>query len=320
VTPTFNLKNAVGTLVKITLISVDGKSVTPVSAITMIACNPACPGPAVPAGNDVFDVTVSNANSSVLTHAQATAQVSASSKGPFDVNLLRVVANISMTGFSPQYIADNGYSPEPITVVANDADGNPITGTFDTPISLAGMVTNIAYFVSDTNGKVAGQYPNLVSQLHAGSDPLYFYYTSQATASTTLTATSGKAQASIAFSPVLSPIRLYDADGKSIAGTGPIPVQPAGSTGFYADENGYSDFAQNMKVANNSCTGTLTVAQQPTPVVQPGQDPTLPDPYRGTYYIAKQSNTNAANASCKLTLTDGLGQNQEVDIVWNKSS
>jgi hypothetical protein len=291
--------------------------VTPVSATATIACNPACAGPAVPAGNDVFDITVSNAHSNVLTHAQASAQVQESSKGPFDVNLLRVVASISMTGFAPQYLADNPYSPVAITIAANDADGNPITSTFDTPITLAGMVNGIAYFISDTNKNAAGQYASVISQIKVSSQPLYFYYSSQATASTTLTATSGSAKAAFAFNPVLSPIRIKDVNGMNVAGTGPITIQgPATSAGFYVDENGYSDFAQHMKIVSNSCSGTLMVSQQPTPAAHPGQNPALPDPYWGTYYVASQSNAGAAGSSCKLTVTDGAGQNQVVDILW----
>lgn len=132
--------------VTITLTSVNGSA--PPAGLTTTAttnvpagsCKAGCSitGPLSPPGSDTFTIVMydaANAGGNALSQGTVTFTLSASSTST-TVTLSGIPAGVTISSFPSATLGSAFNAPQPFTLIVTDADGNVITGSYATPVTL----------------------------------------------------------------------------------------------------------------------------------------------------------------------------------------
>lgn len=237
-------------------------------------------------------------------------QPPASGKFPTNAHLLSWVSKLPMTikaglnttGFAldgvPKTVVVSGLPAanagtllpaKAFSVVALDADGNVITGTYASPITLSDNDTHHAITLS-------------TAKLTASTQIVKISYSGLAIEPVKISATApGATAGSATFSPVLQAL------GPTSLQNG-IPINQHGAANlisFTATEIGWlsSPYNQELTVSDSACTGFVTIAQAP-----------------GGLFTATLASGATTSGACTLTLSDPFGHKLTIPVGYSRFS
>ncbi|HEY1975828.1 MAG TPA: glycine-rich protein [Candidatus Baltobacteraceae bacterium] len=235
----------------------------------------------------------------VATAQNVPAKIRAGKLNTIDVSVDGVPASFSITGV-PNATAGTAFvSPQAFTVVAKDAGGATIVGTYGNPV----MVSSSDVYKAATIATSGADSPP-AGELMSSSDTAKLNYTGLSIVPATITASAtGASNATATFTPSLQPINFTGSDTLNASFTG-VDLYATNSTGsseaFTATEAGWTNapFSRNIKV-NGTCA-FATVA-----------------PTEGTSFTAtiKSNPYGYGTNECALTLTGG-GQSLQLPMYF----
>jgi hypothetical protein len=256
-------------------------------------------GPSVPPGSDAFTLTTydgTGGTGNAISVATPTLTIAAGVANSNTITLDGVPASFSITGL-PGGTAGTAFgSPAAFGVAVQDADGNTITGTYASPVTISDSdITSLTQGSAlAVNGGSAASF--VVST--ASTDTFTFNYGGLAIVPATITASApGATSGTSVFAPTLQSIVYTPGVGANASGQ-EVDFYATSGTGstaaFTASEVGWTN-------APYSKTLTLTPAGGCANILN-GSTSTL----TGTSFT---ENVAAAPAvgSCTATLTDGVG-------------
>ena len=215
---------------------------------------------------------------------------------------LTIEAGINNTQFTldgvPKTIVVSGLPPasagtplaaKAFSVVAKDADGNIIMGTYASPIELADTDTHNALTLS-------------TSTITSSSQVAKLAYSGLAILPVKISATaSGATSGSATFAPVLQPLGPMSLqNGVPINQNLPARFPPGISTvSFTATEAGWlnAPYNQELTVSDSACTSFVTIAQAP-----------------GGVFTATLASGAKTSGSCTLALSDPFGRTLTIPV------
>jgi hypothetical protein len=280
-------------------------SVTPssgsASTPTVVNCTTACSGQiAAPPGADTFLVKLydaPNAAGNVLSTASLAQTIVLNGANVMNMTANGVVATLSLavgaaTAGTPGTIA--------VTVNALDADGNTIVGPGY--VNAAGSPLTVTLADSDTSGATALSQAT-VTQSTSG---ITLSYTGLAIVPATITAgATGLTNRTSQFAPVPNPIVVATSDTQnpSFAGVDFYATSGMGSSGsFTVSEVGWTNSPYNKTLTvtpGGGCANIGSTAQS------------------GNTFTAGVAVSPAPGTCTALTLSDGVGQSQDVTLAYS---
>lgn len=124
----------------VTLIDVNGK--TPAKGLrttrtsVLVKCAAGCtlPGPQAPPGYDRFTVAVNDAKAHVLAYGKVAGRVRGAQPLNLTPRTVKYIASVAIASFPPAAAGTPFASPQPLALAIDDIDGNPILGTYASPV------------------------------------------------------------------------------------------------------------------------------------------------------------------------------------------
>ena len=284
--------------VTITLVSVNGSAppagliATAHDNVTLSGCPCVLPGPNVPAGTDVF--TVATYDGTYSGGVQSGRLISSATTGSETImlghpNALVITLDGAPASFSisgiPSAASGTAFStPATLTVVAKDVDGNPILGSFTTPVTLAD---------SDASGATAietsGSDSPPTGKILSSGDVVKLSYTGLAIAPVTITASSaGATNGTASFAPTHSITTNAPLNGS----TPEVALTMFSMSGsFIASEAGWTNAPYNrpLTVTPSGCSSIGTTS-----------------PSTGTSFTSTLVGSPSPG-NCSLTISDFAG-------------
>ena len=284
--------------VTITLVSVNGAApptgltATAHDNVTLSGCPCVLPGPNVPSGTDVF--TVATYDGTYSGGVQSGRLISSATTGSETIvlghpNALTITLNGAPASFSisgiPSAAAGTAFStPAKLTVVAKDVDGNPILGSYTTPVTLADSDASGATTIA-----TAGSDSPPSGKLLSSGDVVNLSYTGLAIAPVTFTASATGATNGIAsFAPTHSITTNAPLNGS----TPEIALTMFSTSGsFVASEAGWTNAPYNraLTLTPSGCSSIGTTS-----------------PSIGTSFTSTLVGS-PSTGSCNLTISDFTG-------------
>ncbi|MHB8374221.1 MAG: hypothetical protein ACYDA5_09635 [Vulcanimicrobiaceae bacterium] len=304
--------------ITITLNTVDGNP--PPSGLTtsvttnLTSCSPSCtvPGPSAPPGSDVFTLTVYDATGgtgNALSTASPTLAIILGQANSNTITLLGIPKSFTF-GTVPSGTAGTPFGSGgvalPLTV--KDADGNTITGVYNTAVTVTDSDTSslaLASGLAVSGGSAASS----VSVASSTADAtLKLTYGGQAILPATLTASAaGAINATATFTPTRNAI-VYtgptngsgnpEIDLYATSGTG-------SSAGFTATEVGWTNAPYSQAITATEASGCSSIATTAAT--------------SGSAFTTTVASSPAAG-TCTLTLTDVSGGSTAVPVTLTYTS
>ncbi|MHB1800033.1 MAG: hypothetical protein ACYCUI_17395 [Vulcanimicrobiaceae bacterium] len=299
--------------ITITLVNVNGNP--PPSGLTTTVtsnlsnCTNGCtvPGPAVPPGNDAFTLTVydaANGAGNALSTASPTLTIALGQANSNTITLLGIPKSFTF-GTIPSGTAGTAFAGGgvalPLTV--QDADGNTITGTYDTPVTVTDSdmsSLSLASGLAVSGGTVASSVsvPSSAADgtlmlTYGGMAILPATLKASATGATNATATFAPTRNAIVYtgpmygSPSIPQINLYATSGTGSSAT------------FTATEVGWTNSPYNQAITASEASGCSTIATTAATSGSAFTTTVVASPVAGT---------------CTLTLTDVTGGSPAVPV------
>ncbi len=287
-----------------------GLTLSATTNISIATCASGCTvsGPSVPPGTDNFTVTLfsgtGGAGNALSTDTQDVT-ITAGTSNTATLSLKGIPSSFTISGV-PAGTAGTAFgAPATLTVVAKDASGAAITGSYQ---------NSVTFTDSDTSSLTQGSALSVNSgsaassvTIGASTDVVKLNYGGLAITPATLTAAATGATSSTAtFTPALNPI-VYS--GPTVAGAPEIDLfatSGTGSTGtFTASETGWTNAPYNQMLtltAPGGCGSFVGVS-----------------PASGTSFTATAI-ASPSVGSCTATLHDGVGQSATVSLTYTQFS
>jgi len=296
---------------------------------SLTSCSGGCTvvGPYSPPGSDNFTVTifggpVGNPGPALAT-ASKTFAIAAGTVNSGSITLAGVPAQFAFQGTAPSATANTVLSPAALPIEVEDADGDVITGTYSTPVTIADPDTNSLTACSgpcgsalEVNGGAASKTAVLTSSTDAGSVTISYGGIDLSPVALTGSTSAGALTAvgSVTFAPSVA----------SISYTGPLngSNQPeidlyaplgsgTGSTGSFTDsQSGWTNAPYNQTIGeSDTCDGAgnaIATYAQTT-----GTNGTA---WTGTAIASPVAGT------CTATLTGGGGATLAVKTTYTSGS
>ena len=300
--------------VKITLLTVNGAA--PPSGLTLVkttnltsmSCGngSGCKvtGPASPIGSDSFNVTIYDSQNHPLSTATQTFVLHLGVANTGSLTLLGVPSSFTLTGV-PAGTAGTGITNHSLTLVAKDAAGDAITGTYANPVSIAALDPSGATTLSLNSAAPSGTVISTQS-----TDTLSLSYTGEAIVSTSLSVTAtGATTLSVPFTVTTTPPTFTcngDGSGTSECGAGnEIDLYATSGTGstatFTAAQPGWGALG-HVFTQTNTCSAIATVSTSD-----------------GLTFTVTALNAAVAG-TCAVTVTGGAGQHTDETVTFTTSS
>ena len=223
----------------------------------------------VPVGTVTINVQAFDAASNVLsTGTAANETVVMDQANHITITLLGDVAKVVMMLPSP--VPACSPTSAPLTVIAEDADGNVITGTFDNAVTLAASLPTA--FPVPSPGVTAMATPNSsispasYPAATATSTPLVTYNGDSPGGSTITATVNGKSVGTYGFAPTPTICAEYPVTGQEVQGT--LTSGP-GPRGIVTAPNGYLFEANYSAGTLGQVTSTLATGGTPVGTIVP---------------------------------------------------
>lgn len=294
-------------------------AVTNVNGTSGVNCTAGCTvnGPPSPAGTDNFTLTLfdqTNAGGNALSTATQSFTINSGVANSNTVTLNGIVASIAINGV-PALNAFSANTPNssPLTVTAKDADGNTITGTYNTPITVSDPDTlsdgsSVAATTCPTQGAETTVAASSVTFTSDASTAKFCYDGIAENPVTLTSATTGVVGGTAAFQPQLAapafvvgsgtPVGVVN--GSEIDLFAPSGTGSTGSVNF--TEAGWTDapFSQLLTATTGTCSsgGPLSTFATLATAASGG----------ATTITATAASPETAGL-CAVTVADGLTSN-----------
>jgi hypothetical protein len=265
-------------------------------------------GPSSPPGSDNFTLTAfdaTNGGGGAISTATTTLTIASGTANSNTITLLGIPHSFTLSGI-PAGTAGTAFgSPATITLTVKDVDGNTITGTYASSVTIADSdVSSLTQGSALSIGAGAGA-SSVIST--ASTDVIHLNYGGLAILPATLTASAtGATSATATFAPALQPIVYTGPINGSTPEIDLFATSGTGSTGtFTASETGWTNSPYSMNLSLTVPAGCSTIA-----TASPGS---------GTSFTITAAASPVAG-TCTMTLGDGAGQMKALTVTYTTSS
>ncbi|HTV74773.1 MAG TPA: hypothetical protein VME66_13840 [Candidatus Acidoferrales bacterium] len=288
-----------------------GLTTSVTSNINLAGCPCTISGPAVPPGTDAFSVATydaSNAGGNEISEATTSATIVSGTANSVPVVLDGIPASLSISALPSGAAGTPFGTPQSFTLAVKDADGNTITGTYATPVTLTDSDTSSVTLGTALTVNGGSPASSVVST--SSSDTIALSYGGLAIAPATIGASAtGATGATATFTPTLSPIVYSPGSGANASGE-EIDLYAASGTGssgaFSVSEVGYSNAPYNKTFTASLGSGCSTIATAAPPT--------------GTAFTATVVGSPSVG-TCTLSVADGgLHTPLSVTLTYTTSS
>ncbi len=278
-------------------------SAAPPSGLTTTATDnisaPSCPcvvsGPSVPPGSDAFTITTydhTGGTGNAISVATPTIAIAAGTTNNVTITLAGIPKSFAIAGI-PSASAGTAIAAATVSVTVKDADGNTITGSYASPVTLAD---------SDATGAsslaTSGSDSPPAHELLSSTDAATLAYSGLAILPATISASAtGATTANATFAPSLHPI-VYTGplNGSGGAELDFYTTSGTGSTlSFTASELGWTGSPYNKTLTLAPASGCSAILDSATSTLV------------GTAFTENVAASPSAG-TCTATLSDGVGQ------------
>lgn len=276
--------------------------------VTITSCPCSVAGPSVPPGIDTFTLTTydnTNATGNAISTASPTLTIAAVAANNNVITLDGIPKTFSITGLPSGTAGTAFVSPQAFTVAVKDADGNTITGSYASAVTIADNDSSsltLGTALAVNNGSAASSVNSTAS-----TDTFTLNYGGLAIVPAAITASaSGATSATAAFTPTLASIVYSGPAVSSLPEVDLYATSGTGSSGsFSATETGWTNAPYNKTFTTSVPSACSTIAGV--------------SPSSGTSFTATAAASPSAGM-CTMSFGDGAGQSQNIKLTYTTMS